>query len=66
MPRWPVRTTLTTDFEDLAVLFELLEEGRIDPIIEQRFPILEASAANALLESGTVTGNVIPLAPELL
>lgn len=52
--------------EDWAVLFTLLEEGRIKPIIAGTFPILEAAQANALLESGRVTGNVVLVAPELL
>jgi NADPH:quinone reductase-like Zn-dependent oxidoreductase len=43
-----------------------LEEGKIKPVIEQKFPILEAAQANELLESGTVTGNLVLLAPELL
>jgi len=48
------------------VLFNLLAEGKIKPIIAKRFPILEAAQANALLESGQVTGSVVLLAPELL
>jgi NADPH:quinone reductase-like Zn-dependent oxidoreductase len=52
--------------EDWATLFKLLEEGQIKPIIAEKFPILEAAQANALLESGQVTGNVVLLAPELL
>jgi NADPH:quinone reductase-like Zn-dependent oxidoreductase len=52
--------------KDWATLFKLLEEGKIKPIIEKKFPILEAAQANALLESGTVTGNLVLLAPELL
>ena len=52
--------------EDWATLFELLEEGKIKPVIAERFPILEAAKANELLESGKVTGNVVLLAPELL
>jgi NADPH:quinone reductase-like Zn-dependent oxidoreductase len=52
--------------EDLAMLFRMLEEGQIRPLIQQRFAILEAAKANALLESGQVTGNVVLLAPELL
>ncbi|MBN1218791.1 MAG: zinc-binding dehydrogenase [Anaerolineae bacterium] len=50
--------------EDWATLFRLLEEGKIKPVIEAKFPLLEAAQANALLESGTVTGNVVLLAPE--
>jgi NADPH:quinone reductase-like Zn-dependent oxidoreductase len=52
--------------EDLPLLFKLLEEGKIKPIITVRLPILEAAGANQLLESGTVQGNIVLLAPELL
>jgi NADPH:quinone reductase-like Zn-dependent oxidoreductase len=52
--------------EDWLALFKLLEEGRIEPIIAEKFPILEAAKANELLESGQVTGNIVLLAPELL
>ncbi len=51
--------------EDWATLFKLLEEGKIKPVIEKKFPILEAAQANELLESGKVTGNVVLLAQEL-
>ena len=52
--------------EDWAKLFELLKESQIKPIIAAKFPILEARKANELVESGTVVGNVVLLAPELL
>ena len=52
--------------EAWATLFKLLEEGKIEPMITKKFPILEAAQANALLESGQVTGNVVLVAPELL
>ena len=52
--------------EDWSALFELLGEGKIQPIIAEKFPILEAARANALLESSQVTGNVVLVAPELL
>ena len=52
--------------EDWAVLFQLLEEGRIKPVIMEKFAILEAAKANELLESGQVIGNVVLVAPELL
>jgi NADPH:quinone reductase-like Zn-dependent oxidoreductase len=52
--------------EDWARLFALLEAGEIDPVIAETFPLLEAAQANALLESGAVTGNVVLVAPELL
>lgn len=52
--------------QDWAVLFEMLAAGKINPIIAAKFPILEATKANQLLESGQVTGNIVLLAPELL
>jgi NADPH:quinone reductase-like Zn-dependent oxidoreductase len=52
--------------EDWTRLFELLAEGKIKPIIAGKFPILEAAKANALLESGQVSGNLVLLTAELL
>lgn len=51
--------------EDWATLFKQLETRQIAPIIMQRFPILEAARANALLERGEVVGNVVLVAPEV-
>ena len=52
--------------EDWATLFQLLQQGKIQPIIAGKFPILAAASAHALLEAGTVVGNVVLVAPELL
>ena len=52
--------------EDLQVLFKLLEEGKLKPIISMKFSILEAAKANELLESGKINGKIVLLAPELL
>lgn len=52
--------------EDWATLFKLLGEGKIQPIIMQRFPLMEAAEADKLLESGQVFGNLVLLAPELM
>ena len=52
--------------EDWAALFQLLQTGQIKPVIAQRFPIVEAAQANALLESGQAVGNIVLLSPELL
>jgi len=51
--------------EDWAILFQLLLEGKIQPVISGRFPLLEAAQANALLEGGQVVGNVVLVAPDL-
>jgi NADPH:quinone reductase-like Zn-dependent oxidoreductase len=60
------RTNKQPFIQDLPVLFKLLEECKIKPIIAKKFPILEAAKANELLESGQVIGNIVLLAPELL
>jgi len=52
--------------EDMPVLFNLLAEGKIKPLLSTRLPLLEARQANELLESGKVSGNIVLLAPELL
>ncbi len=52
--------------EDWATLFKLLADGQIKPIIDRKFPILQAAQANLLLESGQVTGNLVLVTPELL
>ncbi len=51
--------------EDWAELFRLLEAGQIKPIISETFPIMEAITAYDLLESGSITGNIVLLSPEL-
>ena len=52
--------------EDWATLFKLLEEGKIDPVIAAKYPILEARKANELLENGQVVGNIVLVSPELI
>lgn len=52
--------------EDWEKLFGLLDQGKIEPVIAGKFPLLEAAEANDLLESGKVVGNIVLLAPELL
>lgn len=50
--------------KDWATLFEWLEQGKLKPVIMKRFPILQAAAANELLESGEVVGNVVLVSEE--
>jgi NADPH:quinone reductase-like Zn-dependent oxidoreductase len=52
--------------EDWTALFKLLEAEQISPIVVKTFPLLEAVKAYEMLESGTVAGNLVLLAPELL
>ena len=56
---------LTQFEEDWNQLFSLLEKGKINPVIEQKYPLLEAARANERLESGRVVGNLVLERPEL-
>jgi NADPH:quinone reductase-like Zn-dependent oxidoreductase len=44
----------------------MLEDGKIKPVITEKFSLLEARHANELLESGQVIGNIVLVSPELL
>lgn len=55
----------TSILEDMDSLFELLKEGKIKPVISERFPILEAAKANRLLETGNISGKIVLVAPGL-
>ncbi|MFL7839506.1 MAG: medium chain dehydrogenase/reductase family protein [Candidatus Promineifilaceae bacterium] len=46
---------------DWKTLFELLEAGQIKPVIARRFSLHDIVAANELMGSGQVTGNVVIL-----
>jgi len=45
--------------QDLIVLFELLQQQKIKPLIAQRFPLAEARHAHELLGKGGVTGKIV-------
>jgi NADPH:quinone reductase-like Zn-dependent oxidoreductase len=45
--------------QDLIVLFDLLQQQKIKPLIAQRFPLAEARAAHELLGKGGVTGKIV-------
>lgn len=51
--------------EDLPKLFQLLEEGKIKPIITERLSLLDAKKANELLENGKIAGNIVLVAQGL-
>jgi NADPH:quinone reductase-like Zn-dependent oxidoreductase len=59
------REGVDTFKDDWTALFQLLEEGKIKPVVAKRFPLLKAVQAYELLQSGNVTGNLVLLAPEL-
>ena len=45
--------------EDLAALHELIEAGKLTPIVDRVFPLAEAADAMRHLESGRVAGKVV-------
>jgi NADPH:quinone reductase-like Zn-dependent oxidoreductase len=45
--------------EDLATLFELLRQRKLEPVIARRFPLAEARQAQELLGKGGVTGKIV-------
>ena len=55
-----------TILEDMGVLLELLRQRKIKPVIARKFAILDAAKANELLETGSVSGKLVLMSPELL
>jgi NADPH2:quinone reductase len=45
--------------QDLIVLFDLLQQHKIKPIVARRFPLAEAGHAQELLGNGGVTGKIV-------
>ena len=45
--------------QDLIVLFDLLQQQKIKPLIAQRLPLAEARHAHELLGKGGVTGKIV-------
>jgi NADPH2:quinone reductase len=45
--------------QDLATLFDLLQQRKIKPLIARRFPLAEARQAHELLGEGGVTGKIV-------
>jgi len=45
--------------QDLIILFDLLQQRKITPLISQRFPLAEARKAQELLGTGGVTGKIV-------
>jgi NADPH:quinone reductase-like Zn-dependent oxidoreductase len=46
-------------YEELLRLTELIEAGRITPVIDRTYPLSEAAAAVRQLEDGHVRGKVV-------
>jgi len=48
--------------EDATALFELLVEGKIEPLVAARIPLVQARRAHELLGTGGVTGKLVLMA----
>jgi NADPH:quinone reductase-like Zn-dependent oxidoreductase len=48
---------------DLELLAELIEAGKVRPVIDRRYPFAEIPAAIAYLEQGHARGKVVALVP---
>ena len=51
--------TAKTNQKDLAFLKELLEAGKVDPVIDRRYPLSEAAEALRYLGEGHARGKVV-------
>ena len=49
--------------EDLATLAGLMEEGKVTPVIDRTYPLVEAAEAMRYLETGRARGKVVVLMP---
>jgi len=45
--------------QDLIALFDLLQQKKIQPLIAQQFPLVEARQAHELLGKGGLTGKIV-------
>jgi NADPH2:quinone reductase len=45
--------------EDLILLLNLLEQGKIKPIVAARMPLNQAAQAHELLAGGSITGKIV-------
>jgi NADPH:quinone reductase-like Zn-dependent oxidoreductase len=49
----------TQNHEDLIVLTELIEAGKITPVIDRTYPLSEAAKAIQYLEQGHARGKIV-------
>ena len=47
------------DHDDMKLLGELMQTGKVTPVIDRRYPLSEAAKAMEYLETGRARGKVI-------
>jgi NADPH:quinone reductase-like Zn-dependent oxidoreductase len=52
--------------QDQMLLFNMIQEGKIDPLIYTKLPIMETKKANEILDSGKFYGKIVLVPSELL
>jgi NADPH:quinone reductase-like Zn-dependent oxidoreductase len=62
--QWLKRARPALFRQDLAALFELLRERKIEPLIAERLPLAAARQAHERLGQGGVPGKIVLVAPE--
>jgi NADPH2:quinone reductase len=62
--QWRKRLNPALFRQDLIVLFDLLRQQKIKPLVTQRFPLVQARQAHELLGKGGVVGKIV-LVPDL-
>ena len=46
-------------YEDLSLLFDMLKQGKIKPLIAAKLPLNQAAQAHELLASGSAKGKIV-------
>ena len=46
-------------YEDLSLLFDMLKQGKIKPLIAAKIPLNQAAQAHELLTSGSIKGKIV-------
>jgi len=57
--QWRKRLNPEAFRADLIALLDLLQHGKVKPLVAQRFPLTEARQAHELLERGGVAGKIV-------